>query len=80
MKPLDLEAGSSTLLPPATGEEAANGEASGEPITVTGGKPGQMINVVITFGAAAPITTYIPVLTEDHYSPSPRADGEGGNG
>jgi len=80
VKTLDLKAGTSTLLPPATGQEATEtGEAPGEPITVTGGKPGQMINVVITFGKAAPITTFIPVLTEDHYSPSPRAD-EGGHG
>ncbi|MFG1814364.1 hypothetical protein ACGFIF_11405 [Kribbella sp. NPDC049174] len=77
VKPLDLKAGTSTLLPPEPAPELAeNAEAPGEPITVTGGKPGQMINVVITFGEAAPITAYIPVLTEDHYSPSPRADGE----
>ena len=78
VKPVDLKAGTSTLLPPATGAEAESGEVSGEPITVTGGKPGQMINVVITFGKAAPITAYIPVLTLDHYSPSPRADGTHG--
>lgn len=78
VKTLDLKAGSSTLLPPSKGEETESGEAPGEPITVTGGKPGQMINVVITFGQAAPITAYVPVLTEDHYSPTPRADGEGG--
>jgi hypothetical protein len=80
VKPLDLKAGTSTLLPPAEGQETQNGEAPGEPITVTGGKPGQMINVVITFGQAAPITAFVPVLTEDHYSPTPRADGEGGHG
>jgi hypothetical protein len=73
VSPLDLKAGTSTLLPPATGAESENGEQSGEPITVTGAKPGQMVNVVITFDKAAPITTYIPVLTEDHYSPSPSA-------
>jgi hypothetical protein len=81
VKTLDLKAGSSTLLPPpAESPQLENGEAPGEPITVTGGKPGQMINVVITFGQAAPITTYIPVLTKDHYSPTPRADGAGGHG
>ncbi len=80
VKTLDLKAGSSTRLPPDKGLEAENGEASGEPITVTGGKPGQMINVTITFGQAAPITAYVPVLTEDHYSPTPRADGEGAHG
>jgi hypothetical protein len=76
VKTLDLKAGTSTLLPPQpAAEEAESGEVSGEPITVTGGKPGQMINVVITFGKAAPITTYVPVLTKDHFSP--RAEGEG---
>jgi hypothetical protein len=65
---------------PGATETPGSTEAPGQPITVTGGKPGQMINVTITFGKAAPITTYIPVITEDHYSPSPRADGEGGHG
>jgi len=50
--------------------------ADGQPITVTGGKPGTLITVVLTFGKAAPITTAIPVFTTDHYSPSPRPDGE----
>lgn len=70
-QPLDLKAGTSTLLPADTGEEAQNGEDSGDSITVTGAKPGQMVNVTITFGKAAPISTYVPVLTNDHYSPSP---------
>jgi hypothetical protein len=70
-QPLDLRAGTSTLLPPATGTETDSGEASGDPITVTGAKPGQVVNVTITFGKAAPITTYIPVLTDDFYSPGP---------
>ncbi|GAB2676172.1 hypothetical protein [Kribbella swartbergensis] len=82
VKTLDLKAGTSTVLPPATGQEGTEtGEAAGEPITVTGGKPGDMINVTITFGKAAPITTHIPVLAKDHYSPTPRADeGTGGHG
>lgn len=80
VKTLDLKAGSSTLLPPAAGQEAENGEASGEPITVTGAKPGQMVNMTITFGKAAPISAYVPVLTEDHYSPTPRADEGSGHG
>ena len=104
-KPVDLTAGTATLLP-GTGEETSTGESpsatptptespSGTPsetpsstpsagetpgaetpgpaITVTGAKPGQMVNVTITFGKAAPITTYIPVLTDDHYSTSPSA-------
>jgi hypothetical protein len=62
----DLKAGSSVTFPPAQGAA----------VTVTGAKPGQMIKVTITFGQAGPITTSIPVLTEDHYSPSPRNDGE----
>ncbi|HEU4947971.1 MAG TPA: hypothetical protein VFT31_12525 [Kribbella sp.] len=66
VRPLTLQAGTSLVLPPTTGK----------PVTVTGGKPGQMIKVTITFGKAAPITTSIPVLTTDHYSPSPRPDAE----
>jgi hypothetical protein len=66
LKPTDLKAGASISFPPA----------EGAPVTVTGAKPGQMIKVTITFGKAAPITTSIPILTEDHYSPSPRNDGE----
>ena len=27
--------------------------------------------MTITFGKAAPITTYIPVLSDDYYSPGP---------
>ena len=59
-----LKSGDALTLPPSTGQ----------PITVTGVKPGQMLNVTITFGQAAPITAYIPVLTDDHYSPSPSAE------
>jgi hypothetical protein len=60
-----LKTGAALTLPPTTG---------GEPITVSGAKPGQMVNVTITFGQAAPITAYIPVLTEDHYSPTPSSE------
>ena len=60
-----LKAGESLTLPPATGQ----------PFTVTGGKPGDMIKLTITFGKAAPITTSVPVLTLDHYSPTPRTEG-----
>ena len=86
-QPVDLKAGTSTLLPgagAATGTESPTAtpsegqtpgaEAPGPAITVTGAKPGQLVNVTITFGQAAPITTYIPVLTDDHYSPSPNAN------
>ncbi|GAA1570611.1 hypothetical protein GCM10009804_28780 [Kribbella hippodromi] len=46
-------------------------EDNGPAITVTGAKPGQMVNVTITFGQAAPISAYVPVLTDDHFSPTP---------
>jgi hypothetical protein len=46
-------------------------EDGGPAIIVTGAKPGQMVNVTITFGTAAPVTAYVPVLTDDHYSPTP---------
>jgi hypothetical protein len=61
VQPMTLKAGAALTLPPS----------DGKPITVTGGKPGQMIKVTITFSQAAPITALVPVLTLDHYSPSP---------
>jgi hypothetical protein len=66
LKETELKAGAAASIPP-TGNE---------PVTVTGGKPGQMIKVTITFGQAGPITTSLPVLTTDHYSPSPAPDAE----
>jgi hypothetical protein len=66
LKEADLKAGEAFTIPPA----------GGQPVTVTGGKPGQMIKVTITFAAAGPITASIPVLTTDHYSPSPAPDAE----
>lgn len=65
-RPMTLAAGSTLTLPPPTGQ----------PFTVTGGKPGHMVKVTITFAKAAPITLSIPVLTLDHYSPTPRDDAE----
>jgi hypothetical protein len=35
-----------------------------------------MLKVTITFGVAGPLTVSIPVLTTDHYSPSPRPDAQ----
>ncbi|ADB30122.1 hypothetical protein Kfla_1017 [Kribbella flavida DSM 17836] len=67
VRPMTLAPGASLILPPATGK----------PFTVTGGKPGSMIKVTITFAKAAPITASIPVLTTDHYSPTPRDDAGG---
>ena len=61
VRPMTLKADASLTLPPS----------SGKPITVTDGKPGQMIKVTITFGKAAPITALVPVLRQDHYSQSP---------
>jgi copper(I)-binding protein len=72
-QPLDLKAGTSVLLPPDAATDVEGGEAPGDPITVTGAKPGQVVNVTITFGKAAPITTYIPVLADNNYSPGPVA-------
>ncbi|MFG1910808.1 hypothetical protein [Kribbella sp. NPDC048928] len=46
-------------------------EDGGPAIIVTGAKPGQMVNVTVKFGTAAPVTAYVPVLTDDHYSPTP---------
>ncbi|MEV6411224.1 hypothetical protein [Kribbella sp. NPDC051718] len=66
LKATDLKAGQSYTIPPA----------GGTPVTVTGGKPGQMLKVTITFAEAGPLTTSVPVLTTDHYSPSPRPDAE----
>nr|WP_272956602.1 hypothetical protein [Kribbella solani] len=57
-----------TETPSASSPGAEN---NGPAITVTGAKPGQMVNVTITFGQAAPISAYVPVLTDDHYSPTP---------
>ncbi|MFF0338154.1 hypothetical protein [Kribbella sp. NPDC004875] len=49
-------------------------EDNGPAVVVTGAKPGQMVNVTISFGHAAPISAYIPVLTDDHYSPPTAAE------
>ena len=54
---------------PSPGETTGPGDAAN--ITVDGAKPGQMVNVTITFGQAAPITAFIPVLADDHYSQAP---------
>jgi copper(I)-binding protein len=56
----------SLLLPPATGK----------PITVTGAEPGEMVTLTLSFEEAGPLTTEVQVLTEDHFSPTPR-EGEG---
>lgn len=66
VREIPLKAGTSATLPPA----------DGQPVTVTGAKPGEMIKVTITFSKSSPITASIPVLTTDHYSPSPRPDAE----
>jgi hypothetical protein len=48
----------------------------GKAITVNGAKPGRMLKMTLSFGEAGPITLYVPVLAEDHYSPSPRPETE----
>ena len=64
VRPMTLASGTSLTLPPV----------SGKPFTVTGGKPGAMVTLTITFAKAAPITAHVPVLTTDHFSPTPRED------
>lgn len=64
VRPMTLAAGTSLTLPPV----------SGKPFTVTGGKPGVMVTLTLTFAKAAPITAHVPVLTTDHFSPTPRDD------
>lgn len=64
VRPMTLAPGASLTLPPP----------SGKPFTVTGGKPGTMVTLTITFAKAAPITAHVPVLTTDHFSPTPRDD------
>jgi len=84
--PLELEPHTALVIP-GTGTEAPaprprptttptttpGAEEAGPAIVVTGAKPGQMVNVTITFGTAAPVSADIPVLTEDHFTPSPAA-------
>ncbi|MFF0271492.1 hypothetical protein [Kribbella sp. NPDC004536] len=63
---------SSSAGPTETPSAPTPGAEDGGPaITVTGAKPGQMVNVTVTFGTAAPVSAYVPVLTDDHYSPTP---------
>ncbi|MEV6282885.1 hypothetical protein [Kribbella sp. NPDC051770] len=64
VRPMTLAPGASLTLPPS----------SGKPFTVTGGKPGAMITLTLTFAKAAPITAHVPVLTTDHFTPTPRDD------
>lgn len=59
----------STQLPP--GQSVKLGEG-GREITVTGAEPGRIVKLTLNFAEAAPITAQVPVLAEDHYSPSPR--------
>ncbi len=67
-----------TATPTGTPKTPATPAAA--PFSVTGGKPGEMVSVVITFGKAGPITADVPILPEDHYSPTPRDDApEGGH-
>jgi hypothetical protein len=75
-EPTPLPPGESVTIGPASSSES--GEAGSKAVSVTGAKPGQMIKLTISFGDAGPITAYVPVITEDHYSPSPKpSTGEG---
>jgi copper(I)-binding protein len=67
VRPITLPAGGSVILPPATGR----------PVTVTGAKPGYVVNVTVTFRTAAPLTVAIPVLPLDFYSPTPASGAQG---
>jgi len=69
--PSTTPSGSPSSGPTETPSAATPGAEDGGPtIIVTGAKPGQMVNVTVTFGTAAPLSAYVPVLTEDHYSPT----------
>ncbi|MFC0623529.1 hypothetical protein [Kribbella deserti] len=61
MRAFTLRPGALLTLPPA----------GGKPIVIDGVKPGTMLKMTFTFGVAGPITTQVPVLPEDHYSPTP---------
>jgi hypothetical protein len=64
MRTFTLRAGQSLMIPPA----------GGKPVEVTGAKPGTMLKLTLVFGDAAPLTATVPVLTTDHYSPTPRPE------
>ena len=70
-----VKTGGSQELPLPAGQAVPLG-TRGKAITVTGAKPGRMIKLTLSFGEAAPITAQIPVLAEDHYSPTPRPETE----
>ncbi len=72
-----------TQLPNATGtpetanpSETPNPDTPGgsvvKPVRVTGAKPGRVVKMTISFGSAGPITVQVPVITTDHYSPTPK--------
>jgi hypothetical protein len=63
-EPAPLPAGESVTL--------SGRESGSKPVAVTGAKPGQMIKLTVSFGDAGPITMLVPVITEDHHSPSPK--------
>jgi hypothetical protein len=55
-----------------SGSEGESGAPVGPRVTVTGAKPGRIITMTISFGTAGPIMLGVPVLTTDHYSPTPK--------
>lgn len=61
-----------TANPSATPNPDTPGGAVIKPVRVTGAKPGRVIKMTISFGSAGPITVQVPVITTDHYSPTPK--------
>lgn len=61
MRPFTLRPGALLSVPPTTGK----------PVVITGAKAGTMLKLTFSFSEAAPITTQVPVLAHDHYSPTP---------
>jgi hypothetical protein len=73
-----LPAGQAVTLGTATaGAEGESSAPTGPRLTVTGAKPGKIIKMTISFGTAGPITLQVPVITTDHYSPTPKPSAEG---
>ncbi len=57
--------------PPLPAGAAVPLGTSSEAITVNGAKPGQMVKLTLTFADAGPVTRDVPVLADDHFSPTP---------
>jgi len=76
MRPITLPPNQLVQLPSTAATPTPGTTGSGSRATtveVTGAEPGAMVRLTFVFGKAAPITDTFPVLTTDHYSPTPRA-------